>query len=37
MRIWVDDIRPAPDRYIGCISVDDTIRIIERNERREIR
>lgn len=32
MKIWVDDIRPAPDGYIGCISVDDTIQLIEKVE-----
>ena len=29
MKIWVDDIRPAPDEYIWCRSVDDTKELIE--------
>ena len=29
MKIWVDDIRPAPDGYIWCKSVYDAIYVIE--------
>ena len=30
MKIWVDDIRPAPDGYVWCKSVYATINLIER-------
>ena len=32
MRLWIDDIRPAPAGYVWCKSVDDarkTIRVID--------
>jgi hypothetical protein len=29
MRIWVDDIRPAPEGYFWCRSVSDARKIIE--------
>lgn len=29
MRIWVDDIRPAPEGYIWCRSVNETINTID--------
>lgn len=29
MKIWVDDIRPAPEGYIWCKSVNATIALIE--------
>lgn len=32
MRIWVDDIRPAPENYIWCKSVKATIEFINRIE-----
>lgn len=32
MKIWVDDVRPAPDGYVWCKSVADTIYEIEGNE-----
>ena len=31
MKLWIDDIRPAPDGYIWCKSVNETIAIIENN------
>lgn len=32
MKIWVDDLRPVPDGYVGAKSVNETIRIIEQAE-----
>ena len=32
MKLWVDDVRPAPDGYIWCRSVYDAIYEIEGNE-----
>lgn len=32
MKIWVDDVRPAPEGYAWCKSVSDTIYEIEGNE-----
>ena len=32
MKIWVDDIRPVPDGYIGTKSVNETITLIEKVE-----
>ena len=29
MKIWLDDIRKIPNGYIGCKSVNETIRLIE--------
>lgn len=29
MKIWVDDVRPAPEGYIHCLSVDSTKATIE--------
>ena len=29
MKLWVDDIRPAPDGYIWCNSVDSVKKMIE--------
>lgn len=31
MKLWIDDVRPAPDGYIWCKSVNETIAIIENN------
>ena len=31
MKLWIDDIRPAPDGYIWCKSVNETIAVIENN------
>lgn len=33
MKIWVDDVRPAPDGYRWCKSVNETIRLIEAAEK----
>ena len=32
MRIWVDDIRPAPEGYTWCRSVDETKLVIVHSE-----
>ena len=32
MKIWVDDIREVPDGYIGCKSVNETIKLMEKLE-----
>lgn len=32
MKLWVDDVRPAPDGYVWCKSVCDAIYEIEGNE-----
>ena len=32
MKIWVDDIRPVPEGYIGTKSVNETIVLIENME-----
>ena len=32
MKIWVDDIRPAPEGYVHCVSVKVAKQIIEYNE-----
>ena len=32
MKIWVDDVRPAPDNYIWCRSVDETKLVIVHSE-----
>lgn len=32
MKIWVDDVRPAPEGYVWCKSVADTVYEIEGNE-----
>ena len=29
MKLWIDDIRPAPDGYIWCNSVDSAKKMIE--------
>lgn len=34
MKIWVDDMRPAPKGYVVAKSVADTIRMIEEAEHR---
>lgn len=28
MKLWIDDVRPAPDGYIWCLSVDSAKNII---------
>lgn len=32
MKIWLDDIRPAPEDYVQCKSVNEAIVIIEENK-----
>ena len=34
MKIWVDDIRPAPEGWRWCKSVNETIKLIESSEAR---
>lgn len=29
LKLWVDDVRPAPDGYIWCQSVNNAINVIE--------
>ena len=36
MKIWVDDVRPAPDGYVYCRSVNITIFVILLCEKRNI-
>lgn len=33
MKIWVDDIRPIPEGYVGTRSVNETIKLIEKAEK----
>lgn len=33
MKIWVDDVRPVPDGYVGTKSVNETIKLIEKAEK----
>ena len=33
MKLWIDDVRPAPEGYIWCKSVNDAIDSIEYKER----
>ena len=33
MKLWIDDIRPAPDGYIWCKSVNQTKELIKYRER----
>ena len=32
MKLWIDDVRPAPEGYVWCRSVNSAIREIECNE-----
>jgi hypothetical protein len=32
MKLWVDDVRPAPEGYVWCYSVNETIRVIKQAE-----
>ena len=32
MKIWLDDVRPAPDGYHWCHSVNEAKRVLEENE-----
>ena len=32
MKIWIDDVRPAPDGYVWCKSVGQTKQVIRANE-----
>lgn len=29
LKLWIDDVRPAPDEYIWCQSVNNAINVIE--------
>ena len=33
MKIWLDDLREAPEGYILCRSVNEAKRLIEENEK----
>ncbi len=35
MKIWLDDVRPAPEGYIHCRSVREAIDAIEKGEKME--
>lgn len=35
MKIWLDDLRPAPQGYVHCSSVNKAIRMIEIHETTE--
>lgn len=35
MKLWLDDVRPAPEGYIRCRSVNEAKGLIERYEQRE--
>jgi len=35
MKIWLDDLRPAPQDYVLCHSVNEAIRMIEIHETTE--
>lgn len=35
MKIWLDDIREAPEGYLHCRSVNEAIKLIEENEHKE--
>ena len=35
MKLWIDDMRSAPEGYVWCKSVNDAIIYIERNERQQ--
>lgn len=32
MKIWLDDIRPAPEGHVWCKSVNEAITVIEENK-----
>ena len=32
MKLWIDDVRPAPDGYIWCKSTNEALRFITRNK-----
>ena len=34
MRLWIDDLRPAPEGYVWCKSVGQTKQVIRANELR---
>lgn len=33
MKLWIDDVRPAPEEYVWCKSVNDAIEAITLRER----
>lgn len=37
MKLWVDDVRPAPNGYVWCKSVDDAKKQIELSEKAVIK
>lgn len=32
MKLWIDDVRPAPDGYVWCLSVGQAKQVIRSNE-----
>ena len=32
MKLWIDDVRPAPEGYVWCKSVNEIIRVINQAE-----
>ncbi len=36
MKIWLDDVRPAPEGFVLCKSVNEAIKTIEEAERNHI-
>ncbi len=34
MKIWLDDIRPAPNGYVHCHSVNEAIELIKTTKKR---
>ncbi len=37
MKIWLDDVKPAPEGFVHCKSVNEGIRTIEEAERKHIK
>ncbi len=33
MKIWLDDLRPAPSEFVWCRSVNEAKKVIEENEK----
>jgi len=36
LKIWLDDIRPAPEDYVQCKSVNEAITVIKENKNIEV-
>ena len=35
MKLWIDDVRPAPEGYVWCVSVGQAKQVIRANELRK--